>query len=103
MIATLRGSERPDEWVIRANHRDGWVFGAWDPLSGQTVMLEEAKAELAARLWNAAAWAAMAAKAAGSFLIAAMALASMASDWKAAAAPDMAANEAGWLAAAPNA
>ena len=43
VIATLRGSERPDEWVIRANHRDGWVFGAWDPLSGQTVMLEEAK------------------------------------------------------------
>jgi N-acetylated-alpha-linked acidic dipeptidase len=44
VIAVMRGSERPDEWVIRANHRDGWVFGAWDPLSGQTVMLEEAKA-----------------------------------------------------------
>jgi N-acetylated-alpha-linked acidic dipeptidase len=44
VIAVMRGAERPDEWVIRANHRDGWVFGAWDPLSGQTDMLEEAKA-----------------------------------------------------------
>jgi N-acetylated-alpha-linked acidic dipeptidase len=44
VIAVMPGSERPDEWVVRANHRDGWVFGAWDPLSGQTVMLEEAKA-----------------------------------------------------------
>ena len=44
VIAVMRGSERPDEWVIRANHRDGWVFGAWDPLSGQAPMLEEAKA-----------------------------------------------------------
>jgi N-acetylated-alpha-linked acidic dipeptidase len=44
VIAVMRGSERPDEWVVRANHRDGWVFGAWDPLSGQSVMLEEAKA-----------------------------------------------------------
>jgi N-acetylated-alpha-linked acidic dipeptidase len=44
VIAVMRGSERPDEWVIRANHRDGWVFGAWDPLSGQSAMLEEAKA-----------------------------------------------------------
>jgi N-acetylated-alpha-linked acidic dipeptidase len=39
----LKGAERPDEWVIRANHRDGWVFGAWDPLSGQAAMLEEAR------------------------------------------------------------
>ncbi|MDR3510414.1 MAG: transferrin receptor-like dimerization domain-containing protein [Caulobacteraceae bacterium] len=43
VIAVMRGAERPDEWVIRANHRDGWVFGAWDPLSGQVEMLEEAK------------------------------------------------------------
>ena len=43
VIATLHGAERPDEWVIRGNHRDGWVFGAGDPLSGQTAMLEEAK------------------------------------------------------------
>lgn len=44
VVAVMKGSEDPDEWVIRANHRDGWVFGAWDPLSGQTEMLQEAKA-----------------------------------------------------------
>jgi len=43
VIATMKGSEHPDEWVLRANHRDGWVFGAWDPLSGQSEMLEEAR------------------------------------------------------------
>ncbi|HEY1427255.1 MAG TPA: M28 family peptidase, partial [Caulobacteraceae bacterium] len=44
VVAFMRGSERPDEWVIRGNHRDGWVFGAWDPLAGQSAMLEEARA-----------------------------------------------------------
>jgi N-acetylated-alpha-linked acidic dipeptidase len=43
VIAVMRGSEHPDQWVIRANHRDGWVDGAWDPLSGNAAMLEEAK------------------------------------------------------------
>ena len=43
VIAVMKGAERPNEWVIRANHRDGWVFGAWDPLSGQAAMLEEAR------------------------------------------------------------
>ncbi len=43
VIGVMKGSEHPDEWVLRANHRDGWVFGAWDPLSGQSAMLEEAK------------------------------------------------------------
>jgi N-acetylated-alpha-linked acidic dipeptidase len=44
VIAKIPGSERPDEWVVRGNHRDGWVFGAWDPLSGHVAMLAEAKA-----------------------------------------------------------
>ncbi len=44
VIATLKGSERPDEWVVRGNHFDGWVFGASDPLSGQVALLSEAKA-----------------------------------------------------------
>ncbi|MDH7640760.1 transferrin receptor-like dimerization domain-containing protein [Sphingomonas oryzagri] len=44
VIATLKGAKRPDEWVIRANHRDGWVFGAADPLTGHGAMLSEAKA-----------------------------------------------------------
>jgi N-acetylated-alpha-linked acidic dipeptidase len=43
VIAVMRGRERPDEWVVRGNHRDGWVMGAFDPLAGNTAMLEEAK------------------------------------------------------------
>ncbi len=54
VIATMKGRSRPDEWVIRANHRDGWVFGAADPLSGHTAMLSEAKAlgEMAKHGWR---------------------------------------------------
>jgi len=43
VIAKLKGSELPDEWVIRGNHYDGWVMGADDPLSGSVSLLEEAK------------------------------------------------------------
>jgi N-acetylated-alpha-linked acidic dipeptidase len=44
VIATLRGSQYPDQWIVRGNHHDGWVFGASDPLSGNVAMLSEAKA-----------------------------------------------------------
>ncbi len=44
VIATLRGSEFPDEWVVRGNHRDGWAIGAGDPTSGMVALLEEARA-----------------------------------------------------------
>jgi N-acetylated-alpha-linked acidic dipeptidase len=44
VIARIRGSEAPDEWVIRGNHHDGWVFGALDPLAGTVALMEEAKA-----------------------------------------------------------
>jgi len=44
VIATIKGATEPDQWVIRGNHRDGWVFGAADPLTGHTAMLDEAKA-----------------------------------------------------------
>ena len=44
VIAKIAGAQNPDEWVVRGNHRDGWVFGAWDPLSGHVAMLAEAKA-----------------------------------------------------------
>ena len=44
VIATLRGAELPDEWVIRGNHHDAWVNGATDPVSGMVVLLEEARA-----------------------------------------------------------
>jgi N-acetylated-alpha-linked acidic dipeptidase len=44
VIAMIPGSRYPDQWVIRGNHHDGWVFGAGDPLSGNVAMLSEAKA-----------------------------------------------------------
>jgi N-acetylated-alpha-linked acidic dipeptidase len=44
VIAMLKGSSAPDQWVIRGNHHDGWVYGASDPLAGQTALLAEAKA-----------------------------------------------------------
>ncbi len=44
VIARLRGSTFPDQWVIRGNHHDGWVNGAEDPVSGLAAMLEEARA-----------------------------------------------------------
>ncbi|MDB5703679.1 MAG: folate hydrolase [Sphingomonas bacterium] len=43
VIATLKGSLYPDEWVLRGNHHDGWVFGASDPLSGNVALMSEAK------------------------------------------------------------
>jgi len=43
VIAVMKGREHPDEWVVRGNHRDGWVMGAFDPLAGNVAMLEEAK------------------------------------------------------------
>jgi len=44
VIARLRGSERPDEWVVRGNHHDAWVNGADDPLSGEVAMMAEGRA-----------------------------------------------------------
>ncbi|HEV8542747.1 MAG TPA: M28 family metallopeptidase [Verrucomicrobiae bacterium] len=43
VIAMIRGREYPDQWVIRGNHHDGWVFGAWDPLSAHCALMSEAK------------------------------------------------------------
>lgn len=44
VVARLKGSEYPDEWVIRGNHHDGWNHGAADPLSGMVATLAEARA-----------------------------------------------------------
>ena len=44
VIATLKGSEAPNDWIVRGNHHDGWVMGASDPLSGMVAELGEAKA-----------------------------------------------------------
>jgi N-acetylated-alpha-linked acidic dipeptidase len=54
VIATMKGSEEPDTWIVRGNHYDGWVNGADDPISGQSALLEEARAlgELHKQGWN---------------------------------------------------
>ena len=54
VIAVIRGSVYPDQWIIRGNHHDGWVNGAEDPLSGQVATMEEGKAlgELAKSGWK---------------------------------------------------
>jgi N-acetylated-alpha-linked acidic dipeptidase len=44
VIARLRGSEKPDQWVMRGNHHDAWVNGADDPISGLVSMMDEARA-----------------------------------------------------------
>ena len=42
VIATIKGAEFPDQWIVRGNHHDGWVNGAADPISGMAAELEEA-------------------------------------------------------------
>lgn len=51
VIATLKGSQYPDQWVMRGNHHDAWVNGASDPLSG--VVAELAEAQAAGALYKA--------------------------------------------------
>ena len=43
VIARIPGADFPDEWVIRGNHHDGWVYGAADPVSAVDSLLEEAR------------------------------------------------------------
>ncbi|KAL3873961.1 hypothetical protein ACJMK2_037036 [Sinanodonta woodiana] len=43
-IGILRGQVEPDRYVLLGNHRDAWVFGAFDPSSGTAVMMEIARA-----------------------------------------------------------
>lgn len=54
VIAKLRGSTYPDEWIVRGNHHDAWVNGAADPISGMVAVLEEARAmgELVKQGWR---------------------------------------------------
>ncbi|HMJ25260.1 MAG TPA: M28 family metallopeptidase [Pyrinomonadaceae bacterium] len=40
VITRIDGSTEKDRWVVLGNHRDAWVFGAVDPNSGTTAMLE---------------------------------------------------------------
>ena len=43
VIARIEGTDEKDRWVIMGNHRDAWTFGAVDPNSGTTAMLEAAR------------------------------------------------------------
>lgn len=43
VIAKIKGSTWPDQWVVRGNHHDGWVAGADDPWSGMIPMMDEAR------------------------------------------------------------
>uniref|UniRef100_A0A1J3DE51 glutamate carboxypeptidase II n=1 Tax=Noccaea caerulescens TaxID=107243 RepID=A0A1J3DE51_NOCCA len=40
VMATIRGSEEPDRYVILGNHRDAWTYGAVDPNSGTSALLD---------------------------------------------------------------
>jgi N-acetylated-alpha-linked acidic dipeptidase len=54
VIATIPGSEQPDEWVIAGNHHDAWVNGADDPVSGTVALIETARslAQLQKQGWH---------------------------------------------------
>lgn len=54
VIARIPGSEFPDEWILRGNHHDGWVYGAADPVSAVGALLEEARgfSELGKQGWK---------------------------------------------------
>ena len=43
VIGRIEGAEEKDRWVVLGNHRDAWTFGAVDPNSGTTAMLELAR------------------------------------------------------------
>ena len=44
VVARIDGSVYPDQWILRGNHHDAWVFGAADPLSGNVALMAEVKA-----------------------------------------------------------
>ena len=43
VIGTIPGTQQPAQWVVAGNHRDAWVYGAVDPNSGTTALLEAAR------------------------------------------------------------
>jgi N-acetylated-alpha-linked acidic dipeptidase len=40
VIAEIRGSRFPDQWILYGNHHDAWVNGASDPAGGASALLE---------------------------------------------------------------
>ncbi|XP_076137779.1 N-acetylated-alpha-linked acidic dipeptidase 2 [Alosa pseudoharengus] len=43
VIGKIQGAEEPDRYVILGGHRDAWVFGGIDPLSGAATVHEIAR------------------------------------------------------------
>ncbi len=43
VVGRINGAAEPNEWVIFANHHDGWVNGARDPVSGAAALMEAAR------------------------------------------------------------
>ena len=43
VVARLKGSVYPDQYVVYGNHHDAWVNGAADPISGAASVLEAAR------------------------------------------------------------
>jgi N-acetylated-alpha-linked acidic dipeptidase len=39
VMARIPGATHPDEWVVLGNHRDAWVYGAVDAVSGTAPLL----------------------------------------------------------------
>lgn len=54
VVGRITGSSDPDQWVIFANHHDGWVHGANDPVSAAVALMETARsfAELVKTGWR---------------------------------------------------
>ena len=43
VVGRIPGAVDPDQWVIFANHHDGWVHGAADPVSAAVALMETAR------------------------------------------------------------
>jgi len=43
VIGVIRGETEPDRYVLLSNHRDAWGYGAVDPSSGTSSMMEVAR------------------------------------------------------------
>lgn len=54
VVGRVEGGEEKDRWIVLGNHRDAWTFGAVDPNSGTTAMLELARGfgELTKQGWK---------------------------------------------------
>jgi len=54
VVATLSGTELPEQTILLSNHYDAWVYGAVDPSSGTAALLGLGRAlgSLAARGWK---------------------------------------------------